>query len=166
MNMYEKIKAAMAEAGHVVSEGEHWAAQDAAKFRDFCHFTLGVSSDLAHHILAFPAEFESKVGHLLTEVKEEAEKLAKGAESLVRKPQPVVPGPLKPTTPLTAPPENSQNANVPGANTSPENSQNANTPAADASSENSQNANTTPDAPAPNAPAAPLAPNVFDVTKQ
>jgi len=56
---YSLIKKAMVAAGHVVTAGEHWAASDAAAFRDFAHFTLGVAHDAAHGILMFPAHFEA-----------------------------------------------------------------------------------------------------------
>jgi len=55
---YSLIKKAMASVGHVVTKGEAWAASDAAAFRDFAHFTLGIPHDAAHGILMFHAHFE------------------------------------------------------------------------------------------------------------
>ncbi len=57
---YSQIKQAMAECGHVVTEGADWAAADAAAFRTFAHFTIGVAHDVAHQLLQFPEHFEAE----------------------------------------------------------------------------------------------------------
>lgn len=61
---YANLKKAMAAVGHVVSEGEHWLAADTAAFRDFAHFTLGITHDIAHRVLQFPEHFESVLADL------------------------------------------------------------------------------------------------------
>ena len=42
--MFALLKQAMAEAGHLVSEGEHLALEDVTKFKDYAYFHLGLSS--------------------------------------------------------------------------------------------------------------------------
>lgn len=59
---YQALKNAMAAVGHKVSEGEHWLVSDAAQFRDFCRFSLGVSEQIAHHVLQYPDQFENHLG--------------------------------------------------------------------------------------------------------
>lgn len=66
--IYATLKAAMKSAGHAVSEGEQWLATDAAHFRDYCHFTLGVAEHVAHEIIAFPDTVRTHLGHWFNEV--------------------------------------------------------------------------------------------------
>lgn len=59
---YSAIKAAMREAGHLVTEGTEWAAKDAIEFRDYCHRHLGIPFDMAHHVIEYPTHFMHKLG--------------------------------------------------------------------------------------------------------
>lgn len=61
---YSRIKAAMAEFGHKVSEGTEWTPADAAAWRTFSHFTLGVAHDVAHYLIQFPEHFENELTRL------------------------------------------------------------------------------------------------------
>jgi outer membrane biosynthesis protein TonB len=98
--VYGHIKAAMKEAGHVVSEGEAWTVHDAQQFGHFAHFTLGLTTQAAHEVLAFPGHFEAKLGHLVAGAKTELEKVDAGVKKVMtpEQPKPVVTQP-KPEQP-------------------------------------------------------------------
>lgn len=66
--MYAAIKQAMQTSGHPVSAGDQWTSGDASQFRDFAHFTLGVSHDVAHHIMSFPETFKDAVQKMAVSV--------------------------------------------------------------------------------------------------
>jgi len=59
--VYSELKKAMAEAGHIVSEGEEFVAKDFAALHDFAHFRFGLTKEQVLYGLAYPA-------HLLSEL--------------------------------------------------------------------------------------------------
>lgn len=59
--VYSELKKAMAEAGHVVSEGEVFLAKDFAALKDYAHFAWGYTEQQVNYGLAYPE-------HLLSEL--------------------------------------------------------------------------------------------------
>lgn len=58
---YASIKAAMIAAGYKATEGEGWAAADAAEFRTFSHFVLGIDHNDAHLVTTLPQVYQDKL---------------------------------------------------------------------------------------------------------
>lgn len=51
-----KIKAALKDAGHLVSEGEQWLASDLKQLEDFAYRMYGVAKLTLHYGLSYPSE--------------------------------------------------------------------------------------------------------------
>lgn len=50
-----EVKAALKEAGHVVSEGTQWLQKDITALEQYAHFVWGIAKEKLHYGLAYPA---------------------------------------------------------------------------------------------------------------
>lgn len=58
--MYAQLKELMRSAGYTVSAGDEWTSGDSAEFRTFAHFKLGVPSEEAYKIIAYPTLYPNE----------------------------------------------------------------------------------------------------------
>jgi hypothetical protein len=49
------VKAALKEAGHVVSEGEQWLATDIKELEHYAYRVYGIAKDVIHYALGYPS---------------------------------------------------------------------------------------------------------------
>lgn len=59
--MYSSVKDAMRAANYPASTGDNWTATDAAQFRDFANFELGIDHAKAADVLAHPENYADQL---------------------------------------------------------------------------------------------------------
>lgn len=66
--MYAMLKQMMAAKGFTVSNGDGWSAADAAQFRDFAVFVMGMPHDEAYRVTTHPEDFRDQLTALAQQI--------------------------------------------------------------------------------------------------